>query len=61
MNRIPPFAEGEPPAKTRFWEKTLWVAFAVVVFMIAFVTAALATLILAVMIPIIKRLMAGVN
>ena len=37
MNRIPPFAEGEPPAKTRFWEKTLWVAFAVVVFMIAFV------------------------
>ena len=31
------------------------------VFMIAFVTAALATLILAVMIPIIKRLMAGVN
>ena len=31
------------------------------VFMIAFVTAAIATLILAVMIPVIKRLMAGVN
>ena len=31
------------------------------VFMIAFVTAAIATMILAVMIPVIKRLMAGVN
>ena len=42
MNRIPPRAEvPPPPQRNSFWPKALWTAFAVMVFMIAFVVALL--------------------
>ena len=42
MNRLPPHAEDEPPPKSSFWPTAPWVAFAVVVFIVAFIGALLA-------------------
>ena len=35
MNRIPPRAEEDPPPKARGWDRVFWVAFVVLMFVIA--------------------------